>query len=275
VHRVEFNLSGLPVSISSEARPLLDTFRSAWLPFQAAEAKKAAPPFLDVVLLEDVARVVDSAPITKDVHCRIVDGDLEIRSRDAAATVDRDGRCLVTVGTGAPLTQYYAVANALMAAVAFQLPRFGGVLLHAAAIVVDDRAFLLLGRSGAGKSTWAWSAKASGAGFLSDDVVAVQAGPAGARVLSVPFRANHPTPLPPARWPIGAVLLPQWGEPAALLPAPALRTHLAIESAVLYPDLVTDRAARAAIVDAIAAAPVRTCVFPRSGGFVEVLRRFR
>jgi hypothetical protein len=66
--------------------------------------------------------------------------------------------------------------------VARLLGRRGGVILHASSVVVDGRAIVFLGHSGAGKSTMAEIASAFGADVLSDDrtIVTVEHGVATA-----------------------------------------------------------------------------------------------
>jgi hypothetical protein len=64
----------------------------------------------------------------------------------------------------------------------------GGLLLHSAGLVVDNRAYLFLGRSGAGKTTLSRLALAAGAKILSDDINIVLATPDGGfAAAAVPF----------------------------------------------------------------------------------------
>ena len=66
--------------------------------------------------------------------------------------------------------------------VARLLGQRGGVILHASSVAIDGRAFVFLGHSGAGKSTIAEIASASGAEVLSDDrtIVTIEHGVATA-----------------------------------------------------------------------------------------------
>jgi hypothetical protein len=72
---------------------------------------------------------------------------------------------------------------------AFQLAtvRHGGVLLHASGVVCGGRALVAVGRSGAGKSTFARLTYQAGGEVLSDEVLAHL--PDG-RVLGTPFRSD-------------------------------------------------------------------------------------
>jgi hypothetical protein len=56
----------------------------------------------------------------------------------------------------------------------------GFELFHAAAVTIEGRAVMLIGQSGAGKTSLALRLLLAGAGFLTDDVLAVDRGPDGA-----------------------------------------------------------------------------------------------
>ncbi len=60
--------------------------------------------------------------------------------------------------------------NFLRLYTAYAVLRQGGVLLHSAGVVVNNRAWLFIGSSGAGKSSIAKLALAAGADILSDDI---------------------------------------------------------------------------------------------------------
>ncbi len=62
------------------------------------------------------------------------------------------------------------IDNYLRVAAAYAALTRGGLLMHSSGIVIDGRAYLLIGRSGAGKTTCARMALAAGARVLSDDI---------------------------------------------------------------------------------------------------------
>ena len=64
--------------------------------------------------------------------------------------------------------------------VAYRLVAAGGALIHSAGVTGGEGAFLLLGRSGAGKTTASRLCLARGAAVLSDDLNAVRLDGAGA-----------------------------------------------------------------------------------------------
>jgi hypothetical protein len=67
------------------------------------------------------------------------------------------------------------------------------VLLHAGAAVFDERAVVVVGRSGAGKTTTVAALLRSGGAYLTDDVVAVDAA-GGLTGAAKPIGLRHPSP---------------------------------------------------------------------------------
>ena len=80
-----------------------------------------------------------------------------------------------------PFSEY--VASRLLA-------RRGAVELHASSIVVDERAYLFVGHSGAGKTTISLLAEAGGASVLSDDRTIVRIGPGGPVAWGTPWHGT-------------------------------------------------------------------------------------
>jgi hypothetical protein len=101
--------------------------------------------------------------------------------------------------------------NAFRALVAYRLLESGGAVLHGAALVRGEGAFLFLGRSGAGKSTVSRLGMERGLTVLSDDLNALLAagpgGATGAAVLKLPFTGDFGEPgAPSPPVPLRAVL---------------------------------------------------------------------
>jgi hypothetical protein len=80
--------------------------------------------------------------------------------------------------------------NFLRVLVAYRLLAMGGALIHSAGVTDGESGFLLLGPSGAGKTTAARLCLARGAGVLSDDLNAVRPEAGGARLMRVPFTGD-------------------------------------------------------------------------------------
>lgn len=103
--------------------------------------------------------------------------------------------------------------NLLRAAYAYRLAEGRGALIHSAGVVVDGRAFLLIGASGAGKTTASRLVLEQGGAVLSDDLNALRlhagAGAEAERieVEKLPFTGDLGEVGEPAgRWPLAAIL---------------------------------------------------------------------
>jgi hypothetical protein len=114
---------------------------------------------------------------------------------------------------------YFNLVNLLIACLAARLPSRGAGLVHAASLLLGDRAYLLIGSEGAGKSSWARLGLQAGARSLGDDLVLVE----GNQALGSPFRSRHlPGKATPGRWAVGAIFFPHHGSPARRSPATRL-----------------------------------------------------
>ncbi len=100
---------------------------------------------------------------------------VEVLGCGFAAKVDLTGKCssYLTTEQEELTAQPIVLQNFLRVSAAYIALRRGGLLLHSAAIVIDDRAHLFVGRSGAGKTTLSRKALAAGCKVLSDDAVMV------------------------------------------------------------------------------------------------------
>ncbi len=86
--------------------------------------------------------------------------------------------------------------NTLRVMAAYRLFEQGGLLLHSAGVVSKGRAYLFVGRSGAGKTTFARRSLAEGREVLSDDLNAVVLERGELRVRQVPFAGELGMKLP-------------------------------------------------------------------------------
>jgi len=190
--------------------------------------------------------------------------------------VRADGSGEVDLGAGETRHQMWALVNLVLAALGWRLPSLGGAALHAAAIAVGGRAFVLVGPEGAGKTTWARLSEAAGARVVSDDVVVVRERDGRAEVLATPFRTQSFRDRGPGRWPLGALLVARHGDHAALRSVSRLAVEATVTANLLYVSSAPPEDGRPARVVGrlLDAAPARTLVFARDGGFVELLRGF-
>jgi len=85
------------------------------------------------------------------------------------------------------LAQPNVIENFLRVFSAHHALSLNGVVLHSAGLVLDGRAYLFAGRSGAGKTTLTRKGHAAGADVLSDDVNLVLPGTEGYEAHAVPF----------------------------------------------------------------------------------------
>lgn len=270
-----FDLSGLAVRLRGLPEPHATRLRADWRAFAADEA--GLDPFLDLEV-EAAAEAADPTPFGAKEMTAHFDGE---RARyafaEGEAEVPLRGPVRVRLGATTREKQYFALLNLTIAAAAWRLPSRGGALLHAAGIVLDGRAFVLVGAEGAGKTTWTLLARDGGAGVLSDDLVVVAPGPAGGlEALSTPFRSAQYGTLPAGRWPLAAFLLPVHRAAAALEPAAplALRARLTANLPFVVEAIGRDPRISELPERLAAAAPARTLAFARDPSFLPLLRGF-
>lgn len=80
--------------------------------------------------------------------------------------------------------------NALRVLAAYRLLALGGTMIHSAGIAGDDGGYLLVGPSGAGKTTASGLCLEEGATVLSDDLNAVLLAEGTARMVKLPFTGD-------------------------------------------------------------------------------------
>ncbi len=118
---------------------------------------------------------------------------------------------------------------------AYRLAERGGALLHSAGIVDGGEAFVLFGRSGAGKSTISRLGLAAGRLVLSDDLNAISSAGGGTVVEKVPFAGDlGRTRTPRQSYPLRALLALEKGARSARRPASAGRTLAALLACAPY-----------------------------------------
>ena len=96
-------------------------------------------------------------------------------------------RGVIATPVNTPGHTHSIIENFLRLLVAYRLLHSDGLLLHSAAIVVEDKAYVFYGVSEAGKSTLSEMAYAAGCEVISDDLNAVLLSADGIRVRKLPF----------------------------------------------------------------------------------------
>jgi hypothetical protein len=117
---------------------------------------------------------------------------LRIAGLDLMARIEWRPSMAVALWTPSPGGEVFAgiLENVLRVMAAYCLAERGGALLHSAGIVDDGAAWLFLGRSGAGKSTFSRLSLAEDRRVLSDDLNALLPSSGRWRVMPVPFAGD-------------------------------------------------------------------------------------
>lgn len=194
---------------------------------------------------------------------------------EGRATVPPSGPVEIGIGPCGANKQLYALLTLLGAAFAWRAPSRGTLVLHAAGIVLDGRAFVLAGAEGAGKTTFARVAAEAGAGVLGDDLVVVRAAEGGVEAVGSPLRSRPWNSTGRGSWPLAALLLPEHGAPPSLRPAPAMAARARVVASLPFVAEAIDRCPGLdAALDAVVGAPARTLRFAPDPAFLPLLRGF-
>ena len=268
------DLSGLIVRFRGLDAALAERLVSEWAPFIAG---KDSTPWLEVEVGASERTIVTGRPMRPSMNGDVQGGSARFWSDEGEVTIDGAGSACVLLGRGDDRWRFWGLVNLVAAALAVRMPSRQGALLHAAGIVVEGRAFLLIGPEGSGKSTFTSAARDGGAQVISDDTVLVEKAGGGLRLLGSPLRAHEATNLGPGRWPVAAVLHARWGSPARLEPVGrlAIETVLAANLPFLASAWGRDLRLDALVPFLAEAAPYRVLTFPPDPSFLDVLRAFR
>jgi hypothetical protein len=129
-------------------------------------------------------------------------------------------QAMLAVAPGTEIDRLNAAENFLRVASAYRILAKGGILLHSAGFVLEERAYLFVGQSGAGKTTLTRKAHEAGVGILSDDInVALPTEEGGFRAYPVPFAGDFgqtPDLFAPGGYPLAGLLFLEKGGNAKL-----------------------------------------------------------
>ena len=270
-HELVFDLSGLLVRFRGLDDGLARAVASQWAPFVS---KARASAWLDVEVAPLDVVIATDRPMRKSIEGEVENGAGWFRSDEGEITIGADGPARVRLGRGDDGWRYWGLVNLISAALAVRLPSRPGALLHAAGIVLDGRAFLLIGPEGAGKSTWARTAREGGAQVISDDAVLVDGIEGELLLLGSPVRSHEASSLGPGRWPVAAVLHARRGSEARLEPVDRLSVEAVVSANLPFLSTAWGRDPRIdSLVPFLAtAAPHRALTFAPDPSFVKVLR---
>lgn len=266
-----FDLSGIVVRVTGLPEELAGRMESDWSPFLSADE---GAPFLEVRVTVGKPVLPDEPFAPKEIRSEVGPTGARFEMPEGNVEIDRKGAARLLLHPGERSRTYFALQNLVRAALARRLPSRGGALVHAAGIVVDGRAFLLVGPEGSGKSTWAEQADAAGCRVLSDDLVLLDGTSDRVEALGAPFKSTHSGPLAPGRWPLVAVLLPEHGAPASLAPVSRIEARARIVANLPFiAEGVGSDPQIAAVVERLATGvPALKLRFARDPGFIAPLR---
>ena len=269
-----FDISGLTLRVDGLDAPLVRAFEERWRPFVAAAD---GAPWLVVDVGPADRALVTGRPMRGGLDAEWDAGRARFTIDEGTIEVPEDGPAIARVATGDDAWRFWGLVNLLTAALAFRLPSRPAALVHAAGIVVDGRAFLLVGAEGTGKSTWARAARDGGARVVSDDTVLVDAAGGALTLLGSPVRAHEASPGGPGRWPVAAILLARHGAAPRLDPARRVDVEARMAAGLPYLAGGFGRDPRlAALVPSLAAGAAHgTLTFAPDPAFLEVLRGIR
>jgi len=267
------DLSGLRLNLEGLGGDLVGRLTRDWPAFVTVPADC---PFLhlSIEIADDVA-ASEEAYAPKEMRSALAPGRARYWMPEGSAEVDSSGtsRIRLTCGGG---RSYYTLINMLRASLAWSLPSRGGALLHAAGLALGQRAFLLVGPEGSGKSTWARLGEREGAHVISDDLVLIDGIGSTFEVLGTPFRSTHVSRLEAARWPLAAILFPRHGAEAALAPltSVAVRSRLLANLPFVAEGIERDSRIEHVLERLATGVVCRELTFGRDGSFVELLRQW-
>ncbi|MCP3982447.1 MAG: hypothetical protein GY716_24355 [bacterium] len=272
--QLALDLSGVGVTLDGLESGLRQRLVENWSAFVVAPSRQAGESLAMRVSYErrDAATAEEFAP--KRMRARLELSTAHYTMPEGEVRVEEDGRAEARIAHGLGRRELYTFVNLLRAALAWHLPRIGGLMLHAAGVVLGAESFLLVGPEGCGKSTWARLAESSGARVVSDDVVLLHDIEGTPRMLGSPFWSTHAVRPCRGRWPLRAVLLPRHGSSPALEPAPPSRALASLVANLPFLDGAPqgdDRAVALVLRLTEAVAP-QTLTFSLDPGFVDLLR---
>jgi len=268
-----FDFSGVGLSVAGLPARLARRLTAEWAEWVAAPGARAALA-VDVESVDRPYAEAEFRPKAMRAELRAQAARFEMA--EGELEVDLTGAARVALVAGSGEREYFALLNLVRAGLAWVLPSRAGCVLHAAGLVLDGRAFVLVGPEGSGKTTWARLGQDAGAVAVSDDLVLLDATADGPVLLGAPFRSTLAGRAPRGRWPLAAVLLPAHGPSVACSPVPALvaRARLLANLPFVATGIELDPRLARLVEGLVAAVPWAELRFGLEPGFVEVLRRW-
>jgi len=217
--QLDLDLSGVRLHLDGMTPAVERGVREFWAAFVSSDS---ATPFLSCRFgtLAEVARGGPFLP--KEMKSKLELTRAVFTMPEGRAEVGASGEAKIDLAMSLGRREYWTAVNLVRACLAWRLPQRGAALLHAAALAVEGKGYLLVGAEGSGKSSWARLGEQGGATVVSDDLVLVETTGDGVELLGAPFRSTHIADYRPGRWPVAAILFPRHGAPATWSRAAAL-----------------------------------------------------
>lgn len=216
---LDVDLSGVRLRIAGLASGPARRISEEWADYVVAPE---GDPFLRIDVAHDDERAGAGEFRPKAMRSSLARERALFEMPEGRAVVGREGAAAIRLKRDLGEREFFTLVNLLRACLAWRLPGRGGMLLHAAGLIVEGRAFLLAGPEDSGKSTWAGAGEQGGARVLSDDLVLIDDAGERLEALGSPFRSTHRMLTGPGRWPLAGILFPAHGSPAALAPVESL-----------------------------------------------------
>ncbi len=257
--------------IQRSYRSIAEQFAEAWPRFETPDSGEA---FLDVRVSVGGDPVPDGTVDAKAMRTTFDAGSAGFAMKGGTAHAVDSGRLDVCLAPSGASTQFIALLNLTLAALAWRMSRTRGVVLHSAGIILRDRAVVLVGPAGSGKTTFVRLATDAGARSLGDDLVLLDGSRGQVDALGTPLRPRPFGSPGPGRWPVAAVLLPRHGAAAAIdTAAPAILHARLVANLPWIAEAMSPTAMRF-VDDLIAHVPFRTLTFAMDSSFMAVIERF-
>jgi len=267
---VDVDFSGISLRIGGLDDSMARRLREDWRGFAASAA---GTPLLHVVVSFEQRDVAAEPFRPKDMTSVFGASSARFAMPQGRCEAEDDGSARIILASNLDATGYFTMMNLIRACLAWRLPAAGAALLHAAGLVVEQRAYALVGPEGSGKTTWARVGEAHGAQLLSDDLVLVQCSPESIEALGSPFRSSLRRDYQPGRWPLAALLFPRRGTHARWTACPAMRSRamLAANLPFVSSALETDGRVGDLIERLVTGVPCRELTFAPDPSFLELL----
>lgn len=273
-----FNFSGLFVSVETSSESWLRGMETYWAKFKWDATEH--PPIWFKLSIDPQGVIEPSKVIFLDqFETSQRERELQFSIRGGQVTIRPDQTATFEIAEASDGSDYsfFIFLNLFLPALATRLIQAGGLLLHAAGAVLDDRAFLLVGEENAGKTTWSELCHQAGGTVVNDDVVVLlpeNAHTSGFRLYGVPLRLRGFGPSVMGNWPVAALLLPEHGSEHRIDATNLLKVHGRVLANWLYFGTRLDQMPELAplLDNFVKNVPARNFTFAKNSEFVPLLK---